>query len=58
MPTYLQPGSYVGEIRTPAPIMALPSDVTAFVGHCAAGPVGQPTTLYNLLDFERQFGAV
>ena len=57
MPTYLQPGSYVGEIRTPAPIMALPSDVTAFVGHCETGPIGQPTTLYNLADFERQFGA-
>lgn len=58
MPRYQPPGTYVEELPTPPPIMALAGDVTAFVGHSATGPVGAPTTVFNVTAFEQSFGAL
>jgi phage tail sheath protein FI len=53
------PGVYLQEAPgSPPAIAALPTAVTAFVGHTPDGPVHQPLPVHSRLDFERLFGGL
>lgn len=53
------PGVYLQEAPgSPPAIAALPTAVTAFVGHTPDGPVHQPLPVHSWLDFERLFGGL
>lgn len=53
------PGVYLQEApASPPAIAALPTAVTAFVGHTPDGPVHQPLAVRSGLDFERLFGGL
>ncbi len=41
-----------------APIVRVPSAVTAFVGRCLKGPVGLPVAISSFAEFEKHFGGL
>ena len=56
-PTY--PGLYVEEVPSGVhPIVGAATADTAFVDYFPRGPVGVPTRVTNLADFERIFGGL
>jgi phage tail sheath protein FI len=56
-PTY--PGVYVQEISSGVRTVAgVPTSVAAFVGRARRGPVNQPTTCFNMGEFNRRFGGL
>lgn len=56
-PTY--PGVYLEEIPSGVrTITGVATSITAFVGYTARGPVNQPIRIFNLGDYERNFGGL
>jgi phage tail sheath protein FI len=56
-PTY--PGVYVQEISSGVRTVAgVPTSVAAFVGRARRGPVNEPTTCFNMGEFNRRFGGL
>src|SRR5262247_2431974 len=57
--TLTHPGVYIEElpsgVRT---ITGVATSVTAFIGRAWRGPVDEPTTIFSLADFTRQFGGL
>lgn len=57
MPTYQPPGVYREETATPLPPLRLPAcDLTAFVGACESGPLGEPLEVGDWRQFKALFG--
>ena len=56
-PTY--PGVYVQEIESGVRTVAgVATSIAAFVGRTKKGPVAEPTTCFNMGEFNRQFGGL
>lgn len=51
------PGVYVLEIDRPGPIAGVGTSTAGIIGPAAAGPIGVPTFLTNLTQFEATFGS-
>src|SRR5437868_5285031 len=57
MPEYLAPGVYVEEVDTgDKPIEGVSTSTAGMVGVTTRGPVGVPTLVTSVADFQRQFG--
>ena len=55
-PTY--PGVYIQEIPSGVrTIIGVSTSVTAFVGYFHRGPLNTPIRVFNMGDFDREFGA-
>lgn len=53
------PGVYIEEVPSGVrSIVGVPTSVTAFIGRASRGPVNAATTIYNLGDYQRQFGGL
>ena len=56
-PTY--PGVYIEEVPSPVrAIVGVSTSVTAFVGYLKRGPMDKAVQIFNLGDFEREFGGL
>lgn len=57
MPEYLAPGVYVEEVSSGVqPIQGVATSITAFVGMTERGPIGTPTVITSVSEYERVFG--
>lgn len=55
----IRPGVFIEEVPGSArPIQEVPTSVTAFVGRALQGPVGEPTAVASLTEFENRFGGL
>lgn len=53
------PGVYVDETGPgPQEVVAVPTDLVAFVGKAGAGPLHRPMSVGSVVEFEREFGPV
>jgi hypothetical protein len=52
------PAAEPPHLPTPAPIVRLPTAVTAFVGRALKGPLNAPTPIASFGEFQRQFGGL
>jgi len=59
VPAYLHPGVYLEEVGGGAkPVDAVATSVTAFVGDAKRGPIGAPTLIHSMGEYEAVYGSL